>query len=118
MNNLLQMNDMKRIIAEKNVVIIGGHINFVNKLNLEFPNWTYIDANVVRPSDIKLVENADAVYFFSKYISHTVYNKFVKILRNKHIPFGYIHMVNIESLTHQVYDDFAKKYTEKNCLMK
>ena len=58
-----KLEDMKCTIAEKSIIIIGGHINWINKLKKEFPNWRYLDANISRANDSKLVECADMVYF-------------------------------------------------------
>ena len=33
------IEDMKEKIAKKDVVIIGGHINWINKLQKQFPKW-------------------------------------------------------------------------------
>lgn len=102
-----KLEDMKCAIAEKSVVIIGGHINWINKLKKEFPNWRYLDANISRANDSKLVEDADMVYFFTDHLSHGTYGKFVKFVRESRIPFGYMHSVNIESLVRQVFKDLG-----------
>lgn len=100
-----KLEDMKSIIAEKSIVIIGGHINWINKLKKEFPNWRYLDANISRANDSKLVEGADMVYFFTDHLSHGTYGKFVKLVRENRIPFGYMHSVNMETLVCQVFED-------------
>ncbi len=100
-----RLEDMKRVIAGKNVIIIGGHINWINKLKKEFPNWRFLDANISRANDSKLMEGADMVYFFTDHLSHGTYGKFVKLVRENRIPFGYMHSVNVESLVRQVYED-------------
>lgn len=45
------LDEMKEAIAAKKYVIIGGHVNWVNKLKAEFPGWTYI-----LPSTFKTVD--------------------------------------------------------------
>ena len=104
-----KLEDMKHTIAAKNIIIIGGHINWVNKLKKEFPNWRYLDANISRVNDNKLLEGADMVYFFTDYLSHSTYGRFVKLVRENRIPFGYIHTVNVESLVRQVFEDLVIK---------
>lgn len=102
-----KLEDMKHVIAEKSVFIIGGHVNWINKLKKEFPNWRYLDANISRINDSKLVEGADMVYFFTDHLSHGTYGKFVKLVRENRIPFGYMHSVNMENLVRQVYEDLG-----------
>lgn len=102
-----KLEDMKRTIAEKSIIIIGGHINWINKLKKEFPSWRYLDANISRANESKLVEGADMVYFFTDHLSHGTYGKFVKLVRENQIPFGYVHSVNMETLVRQVFEDLA-----------
>ena len=103
-----KLEDMKKHISEKDVVIIGGHINWINKLRKEFPNWRYLDANISRVHDKKLVEGAEKVYFFTDHLSHGIYARYVKLIRDCGIPFGYMHSVNIGTLIKQVYVDLAR----------
>lgn len=100
-----KLEDMKNVIAKKRIIIIGGHINWINKMKKEFPNWRFLDANISRTNDGKLVEGADIVYFFTDHLSHGTYGKFVKLVRENQIPFGYLHFVNIETLVRQVFED-------------
>ena len=102
-----KLEDMKCAIVEKSVIIIGGHINWINKLKKEFPKWRYLDANISRANDSKLVEGADMVYFFTDHLSHGTYGKFVKLVRENRIPFGYMHSVNMDSLVRQVFEDIS-----------
>ena len=103
-----KLEDMKRVIAEKSIIIIGGHVNWINKLKKEFPSWRYLDANISRANDNKLVEGADMVYFFTDHLSHGTYGKFARLVRENGIPFGYMHSVNMESLVRQMYDDLSE----------
>lgn len=102
-----KLEDMKCVIADKSVVIIGGHINWINKLRKGFLKWRYLDANISRTNDSKLVEGADMVYFFTDHLSRGTYSKFVKLVRENQIPFGYMHSVNMESLVRQVIEDLT-----------
>ncbi len=103
-----KLEDMKKYISAKNVVIIGGHINWINKLRKEFPDWRYLDANISRIHDKKLVEGAEKVYFFTDHLSHGIYARYVNLIRDCGIPFGYMHSVNIGTLIKQVYVDLAR----------
>ena len=100
-----KLEDMKNVIAKKRIIIIGGHINWINKMKKEFPNWRFLDANISRTNDGKLVEGADIVYFFTDHLSHGTYGKFVKLVRENQIPFGYLHFVDIETLIRQVFEN-------------
>lgn len=74
-------------------VIVGGHVNWINKLKTQLPNWTYIndiqfDDNIVKNADI-LIINVDVM-------SHTLYNKVQRLFTIYNVPIGYVSAVNID----------------------
>jgi len=97
--------EMKQFIAEKKLIIIGGSPNWQNKLRNEFPNWTFVNVNNYRTFDAKMLENQDKVYFFTDHISHASYRKFIAVVRENNIPFGYIASSNIEAVIRQIYGE-------------
>lgn len=99
------VQDMKIKIADKNIVIIGGYINWINKLRKEFPNWMFVSIDSFKMVDGKILNGKEKVYFYTDYISHKIYVKYVKYLREQRIPFGYIGNQNLEKLVKQVYED-------------
>ena len=99
---------MKKLIAEKKIVIIGGHINWQNKLKELFPNWKFISVNAYKTVDGAMLENKDKVYFYTDYISHVSYYKFIAAVRERKIPFGYIGTYNIDKAVRQIYQDLIK----------
>ena len=96
---------MEEFIQEKKIVIIGGHPNWVNKLRQKFPGWTFLSPKTSGSVDAKLVQNADMVYFFTDTISHSTYGRFIRIVREQQVPFGYIHGINLEANIAQIYED-------------
>ena len=44
-------------------------------------------------------------YFYADYINHVSYYKFIAVVRDKKIPFGYIGSNNIDKVVRQVYED-------------
>lgn len=65
-----------------------------------FPPDTY------KAVDGKMLENREHVYFFSDYLNHVSYVKFVAVVREKGIPFGYLGCVNVESVIRRVSKTF------------
>ena len=102
------LDDMRKAVSSKRIVIIGGHINWINKMKKEFPNWKYLEANISRTNDPKLVEGAEKVYFFTDHLSHATYGKYIAMVRENNISFGYIHTINMEALVRQVYEDLVQ----------
>lgn len=100
----LSLDEMKEAIATKKYVIVGGHVNWVNKLKAEFSGWTYILPSTFKTVDAGSLDNKDMIFFFTDHISHAAYGKFVGIARERKIPFSYLHGVNIEQIVRQIYD--------------
>ena len=100
-----KLPEMKVYIADKNVVIIGGHVNWQNKLKEMFPDWKYVSLTSFKTVDGSMLENKDKVYFYTDYISHTSYYKFIAAVRERKIPFGYIGSYNLDKVVRQIYKD-------------
>ena len=96
---------MELSIAEKRIAIIGGHKNWNEKLRKKFKNWIFISIEVGNNVDEKVLNNIEFVYFYTEYISHSLYYKYIRIIRKKGIPFGYINSTNIKQNIAQIYKE-------------
>lgn len=99
----LSLDEMKAGIADLKLVIIGGHTNWIKKLKSQFPGWTFIPPNAYKSVDGKMLEGKDHIYFFTDYISHAAYGKFISIVRSRKIPFGYLGNVNLDAMVRLIY---------------
>ena len=99
------LQEMKEFLQAKKIILIGGHVNWMKKLRSIFPDWVYIESNTSGAVNTNILNSADYVYFFTDYINHSTYYRFIHIVRQCEIPFGYIHSVNIEAVIKQLYDD-------------
>jgi hypothetical protein len=99
---------MKAQIADLDIVIIGGHINWINKMKKEFPKWMFIASDAYKTVDGKMLEGKDRVYFYTDYISHVTYGKFIAAVRERKIPFGYLGTYNMDNIIRQIYDDLEE----------
>ncbi len=99
---------MEEAIADRKIVIIGGHVNWQNKLKQMFPKWLFVHPDAYRTVNAGMLEDKEKVYFFTEYISHISYKKFVAIVREKNIPFGYIGSRNIDSVVAQIYHEMSR----------
>lgn len=98
---------MKEALTKKNILIVGGHSNWVGKLKNEFPNWKFVAPNVSNTVSVSLIQNADKVYFFTDTLGHSNYHKFLNSIREQEVPFGYIHGVNITTNIQYLYNDLC-----------
>lgn len=98
------MELMKKTIAEKSIIIVGGHTNWSGKLRAMFKKWAFVDAKVSGTLDDQIVAGADYVFFYTDYIQHSNYYKYMDAVRLSKVPFGYIHSTNIDADVRQIYE--------------
>lgn len=100
--------DVVRRLGKKKITIIGGHTNWVRKLKKLFPDWDFISPEVSASNMGQDIHLAEYVYFFTDTLSHSVYETYIQLVREKHISFGYIHGVNIEANLKQMREEVLK----------
>jgi len=100
----LSTEEMKTVIAQKKYLIVGGHINWVNKLKSEFPTWSFVIPGSTNTVDESIVMNKDRIFFFTDHLGHSTYNRFIALAREKNIPFSYIHGVNMDQVIYRIYE--------------
>jgi len=107
-NDLDNTFDRERVIKqlqEKKIVIIGGHENWLGKLKELFSKWNYIGAGEINSQIEDGLLHADMIYFFTDYLSHKTFNKYMDFIRGRGLNFSYIHSVNIERNLRQMKKD-------------
>ena len=92
-------------LKEKKIVIIGGHENWLGKLKEMFPKWNYIGASEINGQIERSLVQADMIYFFTDYLSHKTFNKYMDFIRGRGLNFSYVHSVNIEKNLRQMERD-------------
>ena len=103
----LSVEEMKTAIKGKKIAIIGGHVNWHNKLKQQFPDWRFVLSEASKTVDGKMLEGCEKVYFYTDHMSHVIYGKFIAAVRERKIPFGYLGSIHIESVIKQVYEDLC-----------
>ena len=99
------LDEMKTFISGRKIAIIGVHTNWINKLKKEFPQWKFLDANISRLNEATVLNGMERLYFFTNYLSHGTYGIYISKVREKNIPFGYLHSVNMDAVIRQIYED-------------
>ena len=102
------VEDMKRVISDFKIIIVGGHTKWVTKMKTEFPGWKFVNPTVSGATDTAIVDKADYVFFFSDTISLSTYYRYLNVLRERKISFGYIHGVNIENNIRHIYQEMKE----------
>lgn len=99
------VDTMKEAIKDKSVVIIGGHVKWLNKLKQMFPNWLLVNTEDFKQVDPNMLDGKERVYFYTDYISHSTYKKFISVIRERELPLGYLSSINIETVIKRIYND-------------
>lgn len=97
----IPLSEMKATIADRNIVIIGGHDNWLAKIRNTFPKWKVLGPAAV--PNRSAVANADFILFFTDHTSHLTFNGYCDVARSLGIPFGYLHGVNINNNIKDIY---------------
>lgn len=74
-------------------LIIGGHINWQNKIAEKLPNFKFVSTDQLNV-DTTIINNYEIVLFNTSYLNHSMYYKFINEIRKKGVPFGYIDSTN------------------------
>lgn len=86
-------------LKNKRIVIIGGHDRWHQLIKSMYPDWILI--NDEKPLDINMFR-ADGIFFFTKYMSHSLYRKYISQCRCHNIPFFYLTSLNLKSVEKQI----------------
>ena len=105
---MISVDEMKKYIRKLRIIIVGGNDKWVIKMKQEFPNWIYVNATVSGTMETSIVEKAFKVYFYTDTISHSTYFRYSNAVKERNVPFGYIHGVNIENVTKQLYSELKE----------
>ena len=80
---------LTELVRGKKLIIVGGHINWRNKMKEKYPHIVFLDGHNVS-LDISTFDRADFILFQTSNMSHKVYYKVIDYLRNRKLRFGYL----------------------------
>lgn len=65
---------LEKLLRSKKILIMGGHVNWQNRIREVYPKLTYMDSDNVN-FDVSILKNADYIFFNTLHCSHTLYFK-------------------------------------------
>ena len=98
------IENMKKVLKNKKLTIIGGHQNLVNYLKQEFPDWTYTATEVRSDIPLSKLVNQDLTVFCAEHICHAFYYKYLHMARKNNLKIGYMQGSNINQIITQLYN--------------
>ena len=96
-------------MKQKKLVVIGGHIEWRNKLKAKYPNIMVVDGHNAG-SDFSMLINTDIVLLNVSNMSHSVYYKAINILRSNKIRFDYLG----RTINQELYEQEIRSILEKH----
>ena len=96
-------------IRGKRIVVVGGHINWRNKLKKKYPEVTVWDGHV-ETQDISLFDKADFVFLNVSNMNHGVYYKAIGALRDRRVPYDYLGRTTNQELYEREMADILAKH--------
>lgn len=73
----------------KRIIIVGGHINWRNKMKERYPAIMFLDGHNAS-LDVSIFGNADFTLLYTSNMSHKLYYKIIGYLRDKKLRFNYL----------------------------
>lgn len=90
------------------IVFIGGHVNLINALKNKYPQMIFITGE--KSVSHQLINHADYVFFFYRFLSHQLYYKVMNILyNNQSIKWDYMSARNLNLVEKDLYNKLNKK---------
>ena len=88
---------LAELIRGKKIIIVGGHIQWRNKMKEQYPNIEFLDGHS-KSLDKAAFDEADFVLFNVSNMSHGLYYKIIGYLRNKKFGFHYLGRIGNQEL--------------------
>lgn len=89
-------------------LIVGGHGNWHGKLIAMFPNWKFISTDVSN-IDNNTIINSDYIFFYTSYLTHSLYYKIMNCVEQNNLRIGYINNVNLDIVIKNIVRDIKEQ---------
>ena len=100
-----QLARLSELMSRYSVTLVGGHIDLLAQLQKLYPSVKCAPHHNFRS---EMVSNADFVFFFFKFMSHSTYERAMDLIRAGSISFDYIPVKNLEQTQRFLLDALMK----------
>ena len=88
------------LIKGKKIVVVGGHVNWQNKMKAAYPDMIILDGHLANV-DIAMFKDADLVLFNTANMSHKLYHKLIDAFRSNNVEYDYLGRITNSALLEQ-----------------
>lgn len=100
----LSTEEILKSLRKKKCAVIGGHINWQQKLQALLPEYRYLHADELN-RDMRYIDALDAVFINTSVLSHALYGKLMNNMEGNHTDLYYLSgATNIERTLEEMYD--------------
>ena len=97
--------EMIESINSCKIAIVGGHVNWLNKMKETLPNIKYFSPDIKATLAPQALKGFERVYFFTDTLCHPQYYKFFGLAESSGVEIDYLHGVNISNTIKKIYSD-------------
>lgn len=98
------LSEMIAYLKHKNILLVGGHVNFQNKLTELLPNIKMFDVSENNGKILKNLNTCDAIFLYTDYLNHGLYYRVMSEISNKDKIFYLDSHVNMSLTIKRIYD--------------
>ncbi len=98
------LSEMIAYLKHKNILLVGGHVNFQNKLTEILPNIKMFDISENNGKILKNLNTCDAIFLYTDYLNHGLYYRVMGEISNKDKIFYLDNHVNMGLTIKRIYD--------------
>ena len=90
-------------LPEDNILVVGGHENWINKLKLSHPKWTFTKAD---ETNAPLLQCPTCVLMFTNHLAHPQFHRVKTAYKDLDVPILYVTCVNLSMLDRQIKEQY------------
>ncbi|WP_315071201.1 hypothetical protein [uncultured Clostridium sp.] len=105
--NLDLNKNLEDYIENKKIIIIGGDKEWRRRFRIKYPQIRTLNG-FNENFDINALNNADYIFFYTKYMNHSTFHKAMNYIKFNQCNFGYIGKTNMELVEQEIIDKISK----------
>ncbi|OPJ61907.1 hypothetical protein [Clostridium oryzae] len=103
--------DIQMYLQKFSIIIIGGPKEWRRKIREKYPYLKTLNG-FNENFELRILNNADYIFFYTGFMSHATYNRAINFVRNRQVNFGYIGKTNIELAEQEIAEQLVETYGE------
>lgn len=86
-------------LPEENILVVGGHDNWVNKLKEIHPKWSFVK---IKDKSSPFPQSPICILMFTNHLSHTHFRRVRAFYKDQKVPILFVTCVNLSMLDKQI----------------